>query len=215
MFMIEEHKHTVKCGNNYRIYVAGKGSVRLVFNDTTFLIRDVYYVSEIRNNLLSMGQFNKKGLSIRIKIGYAISIIHAKALIVHTKMSTNRMFILLDESSNITPPIEECLHTSSDLTYLWHQRYGHLSYKELKTLQTKKMVRGLPQLEAYLSYVLSVSFFSFFVSWNLLLMLVLLSSLEYDLLVLVILLWNLVGQLDDSTQASFMFFYQQILVVNC
>jgi len=58
------------------------------------------------------------------------------------------MFILLDESSNITPPIEECLHTSSDLTYLWHQRYGHLSYKELKTLQTKKMVRGLPQLEA-------------------------------------------------------------------
>lgn len=56
MFMIEEHKHTVKCGNNYRIYVAGKGSVRLVFNDTTFLIRDVYYVSEIRNNLLSMGQ---------------------------------------------------------------------------------------------------------------------------------------------------------------
>ncbi|RDX60201.1 hypothetical protein CR513_61677, partial [Mucuna pruriens] len=43
------------------------------------------------------------------------------------------------ELSNITISIEECLHTSSYLTYLWHQRYGHLSYKGLKTLQMKKM----------------------------------------------------------------------------
>ena len=57
------------------------------------------------------------------------------------------MFVLFNKSSEVTAPIEECLHTSSDLTYLWHQRYGHLSYKGLKTLQTKKMMRRLPQLE--------------------------------------------------------------------
>ena len=42
--MVEEHKHFVKCGNNSWIVVAGKHSVRLVFNGTTFLIWDVYYV---------------------------------------------------------------------------------------------------------------------------------------------------------------------------
>lgn len=58
------------------------------------------------------------------------------------------MFILFNKTSSITTPVEECLHTSSELTYLWHQRYGHLNHKGLKTPQTKKMVRGLPQLEA-------------------------------------------------------------------
>lgn len=29
------------------------------------------------------------------------------------------------------------------MAHLWHQRFGHLSYKGLKTLQTKFMVRGL------------------------------------------------------------------------
>jgi len=58
------------------------------------------------------------------------------------------MCIIFNKTSSITTPVEECLHTSSELTYLWHQRYGHLNHKGLKTLQTKKMVRGLPQLEA-------------------------------------------------------------------
>ena len=35
-----------------------------------------------------------------------------------------------------------------DNTHLWHCRYGHLSFKGLRTLQYKQMVRGLPQLKA-------------------------------------------------------------------
>ena len=36
--------------------------------------------------------------------------------------------------------------TTQDMSQLWHQRYVHLSYKGLRTLQFKKMVHGLPQL---------------------------------------------------------------------
>jgi hypothetical protein len=145
--MVEGHKHFVKCGNNSRMSVSGKGSVRLVFNGTNFLIQDVYYVPELRNNLLSVGQLQEKDLTILIKNG-TCNIYHPdKGLIAYTNMSANRMFILFNKSSNTTTHVEECLHTSSELTYLWHQRYGHLNYKGLKTLQTKKMVRGLPQLE--------------------------------------------------------------------
>lgn len=65
--MVEGHKHYVKCGNNSRMSIARKGSVRLVFEGTTFLVRDVYYVPVLRNNLLSMGQLQEKGLAILIK----------------------------------------------------------------------------------------------------------------------------------------------------
>ena len=137
-------QHFVKCGNNSRMKVVGTGSVRLKFNGTTFLISDVYYVPELQKNLLSIGQLQEKGLAILIQNG-TCNIYHStKGLIAHTTMSTNRMFILFNERSTLG----ECLHTSSDLTYLWHQRYGHLHYKGLKTLQQRHMVRGLPQLEA-------------------------------------------------------------------
>ena len=34
-----------------------------------------------------------------------------------------------------------------DNTYLWHYKYGHLSYKGLRILQYKQMVRGLQHLK--------------------------------------------------------------------
>jgi hypothetical protein len=33
-----------------------------------------------------------------------------------------------------------------DSTWLWHLRYGHLSFKGLKTLHEKNMVEGLPKI---------------------------------------------------------------------
>lgn len=144
--------HSVKLGNNTRMSVAGKGSVRLVFNGAAFVVGDVYYFSDLRNNLLSIGQLQEKGLAILIRDG-ACSIYHPqRGLIVYTLMSANRMFIILNKASasmRSLPQPEECFHTSSsDLTYLWHQRYGHLSHKGLRTLQFRKMVHGLPQFRA-------------------------------------------------------------------
>jgi transposase InsO family protein len=72
---------------------------------------------------------------------------HAKkGLIMQTTMSANRMFILL---ARILPKAPTCFQTIiEDNTHLWHCRYGHLSFKGLRTLQYKQMVRGLPQLKA-------------------------------------------------------------------
>ncbi|KAJ8646010.1 hypothetical protein MRB53_007758 [Persea americana] len=36
----------------------------------------------------------------------------------------------------------------TDLAHLWHCRYGHLSYKGLRTLQFKKIVHGMPQFKS-------------------------------------------------------------------
>ena len=92
-------------------------------------------------------QSQGKGLIILIKNGIC-NIYHPnKGLIAHRKMSINLIFILLNGRSNINVLIEECLRVSSYLSYIWHQRYGHISYKKLKTQQIMKMVSGLPKLE--------------------------------------------------------------------
>ncbi|KAL6329996.1 hypothetical protein AAG906_039911 [Vitis piasezkii] len=63
-----------------------------------------------------------------------------------TKMTTNRMFVLL---ANVVLETSTCLQTvTEDNSKLWHRRFGHLSYKGLRTLQYKEMVKGLPLLRA-------------------------------------------------------------------
>lgn len=57
-------------------------------------------------------------------------------------MTSNRMFPL-----HIQHNVEKCLSTRvQDPSWLWHLRYGHLSFKGLKTLYEKNMVEGLPNI---------------------------------------------------------------------
>lgn len=48
--------HSVKLGNNTKMNVLGKGSVKLLLNGVNFVFLEVYYVPELNNNLLSIGQ---------------------------------------------------------------------------------------------------------------------------------------------------------------
>ena len=62
-----------------------------------------------------------------------------------TNMSSNRMFVLHAMSQHKT---STCFNTiTEDIVQLWHCRYGHLSFKGLKTLQQRHMVKGLPQFK--------------------------------------------------------------------
>ncbi|CAL2237915.1 unnamed protein product [Prunus armeniaca] len=130
------------CGN--------RGNVKLLLNGVNYVVHEMYYVPELKNNLLSIGKLQERGLAILIKEEVCKIYHPMKGLIIQTMMSVNRMFILLAQTpapTNAQP--ERCLHTSSqDLSSLWHQRYGHLSYRGLRTLQNKKMVHGLPQFQA-------------------------------------------------------------------
>ena len=57
-------RHLVKLGNNTKMNVEGKGSVSLSINGVKHIITEVYYVLELKNNLLSVGQWQEKGLAI-------------------------------------------------------------------------------------------------------------------------------------------------------
>ncbi|KAK9121298.1 hypothetical protein Syun_018915 [Stephania yunnanensis] len=138
--------HNVKLGNNHKLVVDGKGVVKITFNGISYVVNDVYYVPELKNNLLSVGQLQEKGLDVLFKGGErrTCSIFHpSRGKITESVMSANRMFILLGEKTKE----ERCLKVDvANKEELWHHRYGHLSYKGLLTLRNKEMVTGLPDI---------------------------------------------------------------------
>ena len=142
----EEFRQSVKLGNNSKMAVLGKGNIRMQIAGVIQVITDVFYIPELKNNLLSIGQLQERGVAILIQHGLCKLYHPKKGLIMQTAMSANRMFILL---ARIMPKAPTCFQTTlEDNTHLWHCRYGHLSFKGLRTLQYKQMVRGLPQLKA-------------------------------------------------------------------
>ena len=141
--------HHVKLGNNHKLNVVGKGVVKFVLKGVSYAVSDVYYVPELRNNLLSVGQLQEKGLDVLFKGGEqkTCSIFHpTRGKIAVSIMSTNRMYVLIAETCGDKE--EQCLQIdASNQTKLWHHRYGHLSYTGLLTLHNKEMVRGLPEIQ--------------------------------------------------------------------
>lgn len=136
--------HNVKLGNNAKLEVIGKGEVKLRFNGINYVIGDAYYIPELKNNLLSVGQLLERNLHVLFKKDVC-SVFHpTRGKIAESTMSKNRMFALFVEPCS-NNEATKCLQTSSsDCAVLWHQRYGHLSYKGLRTLSYRKMVVGLP-----------------------------------------------------------------------
>nr|GEX70492.1 retrovirus-related Pol polyprotein from transposon TNT 1-94 [Tanacetum cinerariifolium] len=145
----QSHSTTVKLRNNMVMKTAGQGNVKIRLNDVNHIVSDVYYVPELRNNLLSMGKLQERGLEILIKDGLCKIFHPRKGLIIETEMSINKMFIIHVESQvNSSGKEENCLIAKGqDLSQLWHMRLGHLSYIMLKKLGSKGVVQGLPSIE--------------------------------------------------------------------
>lgn len=128
-----------------------KDSVKLGSNlslvkETIQVITNVFYVPDLKNNLLSIGQLQEKGLAILFQHDQCKVYHPEKGLIMETTMASNRMFVV----NVVSRPISSaCFNTiTEDMVQLWYCRYGHLSFKGLKTLQQKEMVHGLPQLNS-------------------------------------------------------------------
>jgi len=98
MWFVEMEKEginkKVRLSNDSTLAVIGKGSVRIVINGTSYVISYVYYVPELKTNLLSLGQLQEKGLSILIQ-NCMFKVFHPKhGLILQTKLKGNMMFHL-------------------------------------------------------------------------------------------------------------------------
>ena len=139
---------TVKLGNNTRMRVIRKGTVKLYLHGVFYSISNMYRIPELTNNLLRIGHLQEKGLHVLFTDG-ACNVYHPqKGKMEESTISANWMIILLDEASS--KYIEaRCLQiNNTDQSTICHYLYVHLSYKGLRTLKYKNMVKGLPQIVA-------------------------------------------------------------------
>nr|XP_010909942.1 uncharacterized protein LOC105035927 [Elaeis guineensis] len=105
--MDESFKGSVTFGDFSIRPVQGKGKILIKLKDgTQNFISDVYYVPDMKSNILSLGQLLKKGYDIHVK-ELCLSIReNNNTLIAHISMSKNRMFELslhVDDSTCCDP----------------------------------------------------------------------------------------------------------------
>jgi len=138
----EKFKHSVRLGNSSKMAVEGKGNVRFEVEGITQTVSNVYFIPNLTNNLLSIGQLQEKRLVILIKEGTCRIYHQQRGLIINTQMTANRMFLVY---AKIKPLPGNCLKMEEeDLEIFWHRRYGHLNNK---SMQQKQMVKGLPKFK--------------------------------------------------------------------
>ncbi|CAL9002860.1 unnamed protein product [Prunus brigantina] len=127
------------------LLVQGKGKIRIEVNGFVHVITEVFYVPDLKNNLLSIGQLQEKGLAVLIQHGRCKIFHGEKGLIMETEMTHNRMFAVL---ARCAPKEQRCFSSIiTDQEDLWHCRYGHLSWNGLKVLQQKNMVAARVEKE--------------------------------------------------------------------
>ncbi|GMJ16120.1 hypothetical protein HRI_005281200 [Hibiscus trionum] len=142
----ETFRTTVKLGDDSFVSVQGRGKVKIQ-TKLTFVqsISDVFYVPNLKTNLLSVGQLQGKGYEVIFKDGLCKIQDCNLGLIAKVTMTANKLFPLLIQHIE---PNHSCFSAQEiGLARLWHYRYGHLSFGGLQTLQQKNMVAGLPAFD--------------------------------------------------------------------
>ena len=139
----ETFREHVKLGDNSTVAVMGKGNIHIHFDKHVCKLTDVFYIPNLKNNLISMGQLHEHGYNMRLESGCWQIQHSSEGLITKVMMTRNRMFPF-----HSPRPVSRCLSARvQDNNWLWHCRYGHLNFSGLKTLYQKNMVIGLPPIQ--------------------------------------------------------------------
>nr|GEZ61900.1 retrovirus-related Pol polyprotein from transposon TNT 1-94 [Tanacetum cinerariifolium] len=141
---MEQSKGNVTFGDESKAPVKGKGKILIRPKDGSHqYISDVYNVPNLKSNILSVGQLLEKNYNIHFKDGSATIRNQEGKLIAKVPLTKNQMFIL-----NIQHDEAKCLKSCmEDHSWLWHMRYGHLNFGDLKLLSSKGMMKGLDHID--------------------------------------------------------------------
>ena len=133
----------VRLGDNRVVLAQGTGSVwvkvKVEGKWKPVELAEVLFVPDLAKNLLSISAIVKRNLSVVFN--------EDKCLILNSDGETSglgrkdRKLFILD-----CLPMNELAHeanSAADSLQLWHQRFGHLGVKNLKTLQDEELVEGL------------------------------------------------------------------------
>lgn len=127
----------------HRIKSFGVGEIRMdiklnrqVYNNIK--LKDVIYVPNLRNNLVSVPSITEKGYTVTFRKNKA-TINRPDGSTAATAIRSGQLYIMCESESQV---LQSVRNQSIDLMR-WHQRYGHLNVNDLKRLAVNDMVSGL------------------------------------------------------------------------
>lgn len=124
------------------IEVMGKGDIQIkIRNGFIEIISNVFYIPDLKTNLLSACLLQEKGYRITSFKGECEVSDSKRGSISKIKMTSNRLFPL-----KITTVNDCLLAKAGDSSWNWHYRYKHLNFNGLRTLHQRQMVTGLPAI---------------------------------------------------------------------
>ncbi|GJV97076.1 zinc finger, CCHC-type containing protein [Tanacetum coccineum] len=133
----------VRFGDGSYVQIKGKGSIVLgCKNNEQKIVSDIYYIPNLRSNILSLGQLTEIGCKI-IMDGDKLTLYDKhKKLLIKVERSKNRLYSI---RLQIEAPI--CLLANVDnQTWLWHARLGHLNFDDINKMTKKGLVIGIPRI---------------------------------------------------------------------
>ncbi|XP_048624069.1 uncharacterized protein LOC106373423 [Brassica napus] len=133
-------KGKVKFGDGSCVDIVGKGVVTFVCKTgEKKTLKDIYYIPDLKHNILSLGQATEKICVVNMKDVYlTLTDLHGR-LQVRVTRSPNRLYKTPMEIS-----YTECLHVRDvDATWRWHARLEHISYGVMNNMVRKEMVVGM------------------------------------------------------------------------
>ena len=133
----------VRFGDGSTISIKGKGTIPFICkNGEERSFQDVYYIPNLCNNIVSLGQLSEEGNRV---------VLHGKFLWVYDKLdrllmkvrrSANRLYkIIIEEDKNMC-----LLSKSEESSWLWHSRLGHVNFQAMTLMTKNEMVKGVPKL---------------------------------------------------------------------
>ncbi|XP_073221586.1 uncharacterized protein [Cicer arietinum] len=131
-------KREIRFADNSSVTAEGIGKILIQRRDgKQSFICDVLYVSNMKNNLLRLGQLLEKGYSLKMEQGEMRLFDDSRRLILKAPLSKNRNFkidIQINESKCLAVEV-------MNEDWLWHKRFGHLNFRNLQMLHNKKMAK--------------------------------------------------------------------------
>ena len=130
-FSIEQQ---VLIGSHNKAKVLRNGNVKVkMSSDKMLILTNVFYVPDIKNNLVSTNLLCKSGVKVVLESDKLI--LSKNEIFVGKGYATDDMYKL----SIINKEVSSCTYIV-DSSYLWHARLGHLNFKYLKFMSKHGMI---------------------------------------------------------------------------
>ena len=125
---LTETKMLIKLGDNNTVLANKKGIVRLKGVDM-----EAFFVPELRISLLSISQLDKSGLTVTFR-SEVCCITDSQGKSVLKGRLEDGLYTLAIEGSAYVTELRSYNRKArhSTLIYIWHQRFGHLNYLDVK-----------------------------------------------------------------------------------